>query len=134
MDCRVLILGNRARSRHGLRALLGTISGIGLIREGNLGADALMLVDEHAPGLLVLDENVLDPAALELIRRVKERSPGTRVMLLAIYREWEAAARSAGADAFVDKCKSPCELLQTVARLIVNGDQGHGHVVKATMH
>ncbi len=120
MGCQVLILGNRERARHGLRALLGTMSGIGNICEAGIGANALRLIDEHAPDLLVVDESIPDQTALELIRSIKGHSPRTRVILIAMYREWEAAARSAGADGFVDKCKSPSELLEVVSQFIVN--------------
>ena len=118
MGCQVLILGNRERARHGLRALLQTVSGVGNIKEAEIRENALTLVDESSPDLVLVDGNLSANQALDVIRLVKKHSPSTKVILMAMYGEWESRAKEAGADAFVDKCKSPAELLVSVSKLM----------------
>ena len=67
------------------------------------GKQALALALESSPDIIVTDLGLADGEAFDLIRRVKAASPDVFVIAFSGWHKLEAAARAAGADAFVLK-------------------------------
>jgi DNA-binding response OmpR family regulator len=78
------------------------------------------LASQPPPDVILLDVHLPDGDGLELCREVKATRPGVPVVVLtATARDWAgAAARAAGADAFVPKPFDPDDLCAVVARLL----------------
>lgn len=99
----VLIVDDDRASREGLRELFELRSDINVIGEAIDGEEAVHLAGSLHPDLIVMDVQMPRMDGLEATRRIKERIPGIRVILLTMYREYRAAALRSGADAFLVK-------------------------------
>jgi two-component system response regulator DegU len=71
--------------RAGMRAVLRGAHDITVVAEGASGEDALHLVDQHEPDVLVLDVNLPDQSGVEVTRRLRERGAETAVLVLTAY-------------------------------------------------
>ena len=108
---RVVIADDSARTRDGLRALLTTWPEVVVIGEAVNGQDAVRLVEEYQPDVVLMDMRmpVLDGA--QATREVKQRWPAISVIVLTMYDIEQTAALAAGADAFLPKGGPPEQLL-----------------------
>jgi YesN/AraC family two-component response regulator len=116
---KVLIVDDQRRSRQSLRALLATWPAAAAIREAPNGVEALRLAEEFRPDLVLIDVRMPEMGGLETTQRLKDRWPATRVVVLSMYADYEAFARSAGADAFVTKGEPPEVLLRVLEGVTV---------------
>jgi DNA-binding NarL/FixJ family response regulator len=108
---RVLIADDQQPVREGLRCLLSLSSQVEVVGEAADGQDALHLVAERHPDVVLMDVQMPVMDGLEATRRIKDQWPGVRVVVLTIYARYRARAISAGADVFLLKGCSP-EALQ----------------------
>jgi DNA-binding NarL/FixJ family response regulator len=108
---RVLIADDSVRTREGLRALFAARPEIVLVGEAANGQDAVRMVGECAPDVVLMDLHmpVLDGVAAT--RLIKAQWPTLTVVILTMYAAERAAALAAGADAFLVKGGAPERLL-----------------------
>jgi DNA-binding NarL/FixJ family response regulator len=115
---RIVIADDQKRTRQSLRALLSASLPQVEIREAANGAEALRLVEEIQPRLVVMDIRMPELDGLEATRRIKLRWPKVRVMMLSMYQDRAGEARAAGADLFVGKGEPPEALLGALSSLL----------------
>ena len=79
-------------------------------------AEALRLVEAHQPDVAVLDIRMPEVTGVEATRRIKERFPQVRVLVLTAYDDdpYVFALLQAGADGYVLKTASGDELVHAV--------------------
>ncbi len=53
------------------------------------GAEALRLLDEHQPDVAVLDLRLPDTDGIDLLRRLRAKVPGLRVIITSAYMSFE---------------------------------------------
>jgi DNA-binding NarL/FixJ family response regulator len=123
---RVLIADDHVSSRKGLKALLATSPELELVEEAADGREAVRLVEEHRPDVVLMDAKMPVMDGLEATKVIKERYPECRVIVLTIATTYQADAVAAGADAFLNKADSPQHLLNTVLSLGRCGAEGDG--------
>ncbi len=111
----VLIADDRPRTRLGLKALLETFSGVEVVGEARNGRMAVRLVGEIHPEVVVMDARMPLMNGLDATRKIKERWPAVRVVMLTLYTVYRTDARAAGVDAFLLKGCSPESLLAAIA-------------------
>ncbi len=111
----VLIVDDQPRARQSLRTLLATWPRVKGVREAANGRQAVRLVEESLPDMVLMDVRMPEMDGLEATRIIKARWPRVTVILLSMYSSYEADALIAGADAFVSKGESPDRLLDTLA-------------------
>lgn len=123
MAATVLLCDDEAVLRQLVRATLGV--GEYRILEASDGDEALHLLREHRPDLVVLDMMMPGRSGLEVLRELRSDSDLARtpvVMLTARAREADQeAAAEAGADRYLAKPFSPLELLSVVEDLLDRG-------------
>ena len=117
----VLIVDDQPRARNSVRALLSTWSRVLEIREAGNGREALCLVEELPPDLVLMDVRMPEVNGLEATGQIKARWPQVKVIVLSIYIEHRDEALAAGADAFVGKGEASDALLGIVAALVEKG-------------
>ena len=111
---RVVIADDRARSREGLRALLGTQAGIEIVGIARDGQEALALVGRLQPDTVLMDARMPQMDGLAATRHIKAEWPAVRVIVLTIYASLKDTAIASGADGFVIKGCLPDELLEAI--------------------
>ncbi len=115
---RVLIADDQPRARQGLRALLATCPAVEEIREAGNGKQALGLVEESQPDVVLMDVRMPEMDGLEAAHIVKARWPQVKVILLSMFGDYKADALAAGADAFVNKTEAPGRLLSLLVEVV----------------
>jgi DNA-binding NarL/FixJ family response regulator len=114
-EMNVLIVDDDRASREGLRELFELRPNITVIGEAMNGEEAVNLADSLHPDLVVMDVQMPKMDGLEATRQIKQHSPGIRIILLTMYREYRAAALRSGADAFLVKGDGIGQLLAALA-------------------
>ncbi len=118
---RVLIADDRLWARAGLRALLKTQSEFEVIGEAADGRQALGLVEQHQPDVVVLDARMPVLDGIEATRLIKARWSNTRVVVQSMHSAYRSEAMAAGADRFLVKGSPSRELFEAI--LASNGTQ-----------
>ena len=104
---RVLIADDNARARQGLRVLFATRPEIAIVGEATNGQEALRLVEECRPDVVLLDIHIPVLDGVQTMEIIKRQWPELVVVVLTIYAGEQAAALAAGADTFITKGSSP---------------------------
>lgn len=104
-DLRVVIADDQRIVRDGLVTLLGLLPGIVVVGAGADGEEAVALVDEHRPDVLLTDLRMPGCDGVDATRRVRTAHPGTAVVVLTTYVDDDAivAALRAGAAGWLSK-------------------------------
>jgi DNA-binding NarL/FixJ family response regulator len=82
-DLRVLLVDDHDLFRTGLRNLLEE-RGLRVVGEGTTGAEAVRLVPELAPDVVVMDLNMPTMSGVEATRHLTAVAPATRVIVLTV--------------------------------------------------
>ena len=92
------------------------------VTEAADGAEALQLLDERPPDLMVLDWNMPGRSGEEVLAELRRSDAGVPVIVLTGERDEQprVVARRLGADAFLTKPFSPLRLLAAIERLIAD--------------
>jgi two-component system invasion response regulator UvrY len=102
---RALIVDDQAPFRDAARAVLSRVAEFELVGAATSGEDAISLVDELLPALVLMDINMGAVDGIEATRAIVARHPGTFVVLVSTYTEADLppAARTCGAAAYLNK-------------------------------
>lgn len=111
---RILIADDRPRSRHGLRALLAIWPEVEVVGEAADGWEAMHRVAECHPDVVLMDARMPVMDGLEATRRIKNKWPKVKVIVLTLYTTYQTEALAAGADAFLIKGCADEELLAAI--------------------
>lgn len=113
---RILLADDHAVVRQGIRQFLEEAGDIAVVAEAGDGVEALRLVEAHQPDVAVLDIRMPEVTGVEVARRIKERFPQVRVLVLTAYDDdpYVFALLQAGADGYVLKTASGDELVRAV--------------------
>jgi DNA-binding NarL/FixJ family response regulator len=120
---RVLLADDHAVVRQGIRRFLEEADDIEVVAEAEDGAEALRLIEAHQPDVAVLDIRMPEVSGVEATRRIKDRFPQVRVLILTAYDDepYVFALLQAGAGGYVLKTASGDELVHAV-RVVYQGE------------
>jgi len=119
---RILIVDDHVLMRSGLRVLLGSCPDVEVVGEAGDGQEALALVVETSPDIVLLDVSMPGMGGLECVRLIRRDHPGVRVILLTMHEDTRYLQEgvAAGAAGYVMK-KSADEVLYQAIRSVYNG-------------
>lgn len=105
--------------REGLRLLLEARLDCRVVGEAATGREALSLVEEHRPDILIVDLALPEAGGIDVTRTARARAPDTHVVLLAHDGDEPSvrAALRAGAAAYVLKCAPSDDLLHALVQV-----------------
>ena len=115
----VLLADDHAVVRQGIRDFLEEDDEIEIIAEAGDGAEAWRLLTRRLPDVAVLDIRMPEMSGVELTRRIKERYPGVRILILTAYDDepYVLALLRAGADGYVLKTAQSSDILRAVKQV-----------------
>jgi DNA-binding NarL/FixJ family response regulator len=122
MSITVLLADDHPIVREGLRRLIEAENDLAVAAETGDGLEVVPLAERLRPDVVVLDLMLPGLGGLEIVRRVRQQLPSTRVVMLSMYSSpgYVAEALAGGASAYVLK-KSTWSELVTAIRAAVGG-------------
>jgi RNA polymerase sigma factor (sigma-70 family) len=121
---RVLIADDHALVRAGIRALVERIEGVVVVGEAGKGSEAIKLVEELKPSLMLLDLTMPDGGGFDVLEHVTKNFPDVRIIVLTVHEAGEYAIRAMreGAVGFLPKSAASAELEQAI-QTVIRGDK-----------
>lgn len=113
----VLIVDDQEAFRSAARLVVELADGFAVVGEAPSGEDAIDMVHELRPDLVLMDIKMPGLDGIDATRRVVADHPGVNVIVLSTYEanEYEQLALDAGAIAFVSKSDFGPHSLEAVA-------------------
>jgi len=113
---RVLVVDDHTIVRDGICALLALAGDIEVVGEAANGREALDMVEELTPDVVLMDIAMPVMGGLEATRRIRREFPGTKVLVLTQYddKEFVFPVIEAGACGFISKIAASSELIQGI--------------------
>jgi CheY-like chemotaxis protein/anti-sigma regulatory factor (Ser/Thr protein kinase) len=124
---RLLLVDDHTMVRQGLRSLLESYEDVMIVGEGSNGEEAIELVEQLRPALVVMDLNMPKKNGIEATARIKAQWPETVVIGLSVHAEEEArrAVINAGGAVLLTKEAAVDELYRTI-REVLDGQVTNG--------
>ncbi len=118
----ILIVDDHEVVRNGIRAYLETLPELQVVGEAASGEEAIKLVGDLIPDVVLMDLIMPGMDGIETTREVKKISPRTQVVVLTSYHEDEHIfpALKAGAISYVLKDMKMEKLAETIQRAVHN--------------
>ena len=118
----ILIVDDHEVVRNGIRAYLETLKEFQVVGEAACGEEAVRLVRDLIPDVVLMDLIMPGMDGIETTREVKKVSPRTQVVVLTSYHEDEHIfpALKAGAISYVLKDMKMDKLAETIQRAVNN--------------
>lgn len=113
----VLLADDHMVVRSGLKALLGTQPGIEVVAEAASGEEALALVEQHGPAVVMMDLAMgAGMDGIEAIKRLRQRNSRQAILVFTTYDSDADIVRAvdAGAMGYLLKDASPEEIFAAV--------------------
>lgn len=113
---RVLICDDQEVVREGLRTILSTEQRIQVVGAAEDGAQAVKMVGELKPDVVLMDLNMPSVNGIEATRQIYEKFPAARVLALTTYEieEWVLDAIRAGAAGYLLKDTPRANLIRAI--------------------
>jgi DNA-binding NarL/FixJ family response regulator len=120
---RVLLVDDQELVRAGFRMILDAEPEIEIVAEASDGLEALELADRYTVDVALMDIRMPNLDGIEATRRLLERSPSTRVLMLTTFdlNEYVYEALRAGASGFLLKDAPPEKLVEAI-HVVAEGD------------
>jgi two-component system response regulator NreC len=118
MTISIVLADDHPLVRSGLRGALEAEPGFSIVAETGDGLEGVRLVERHQPDVLVLDLMMPGLSGLDALPIVRQRSPGTRAVVLSMYanEDFVLKALKNGAVAYVLKGCDPADAVEAVRR------------------
>ena len=122
---RVLIADDHTMVRESLVSVLQADGGVQVVAQASDGVEALEKALQTRPDVVVLDLSMPRLGGVEVVRRLRELLPATRVLVLTMHQEDEYVLQAvrAGASGYLVKDSAASELLAALRSL----HAGRGH-------
>lgn len=113
---RVLVVDDHALHRDGTRHILEDYEDLEVVGDAETGEVALALINRLQPDVVLLDIRLPGMNGIEAARRISERHPDVRVLMVSAYAddEYVRGAFEAGAVGYLSKSAPGRELVEAV--------------------
>jgi DNA-binding NarL/FixJ family response regulator len=117
---RVLLVDDHALLRTGVANIINQERDLEVVAEAGNGVEAIEAYDRHHPDVTLLDLRMPVMEGVEVVRRIREKDPRARFIVLTTYDTDEEIARAlkAGAKAYVLKDISADDLVNCIREVL----------------
>src|SRR5512144_3122341 len=124
-DIRVLIADDHPIVCKGIRDLVNQNMGITVLGEAATGLQALQMIKELKPDVVLLDMEMPDITGVEVVKRIAEEEIPVRILGLSSYddREYISQLLSMGASGYLLKDEVPEAIIEAI-RGVARGENG----------
>ncbi len=131
---RVVVADDQQVVREGIVMLLGLLPGIEVVAAAADGEEAVALVAQHAPEVVLMDLRMPRVDGVEATRRIRAEHPGTAVIVLTTYADDDSLfpALQAGARGYLTKDAGSEEIARAI-RDVRSGAAGLSPQVQARL-
>ncbi len=122
MQAPILIVEGHDAVRNSLRDWLELVLPRFRVIEATSGEEAIDLLHEETPSLIVMALNLPGMNGIEATRQIKAISPSIQIVLMTLHEDriYRAYAQAAGASAIISKLATPSVLRPTLFSLLPN--------------
>lgn len=119
----VLLVDDHPLVTEGIGACLETWDNITIAGTAATGCDAIAKALEVKPDVILMDINLPDMTGLEATRKIKQRLPNARIMILSMHdnREYVVSALEGGASGYILKDVSSAEVATAIEAVYRGG-------------
>ncbi|WP_328536271.1 response regulator transcription factor [Streptomyces sp. NBC_00344] len=116
MTARVVVADDQSVVREGIVMLLGLLPGIEVVGAARDGLEAIALVAEHAPDVVLMDLRMPRCDGVEATRRIRAEYPSTQVVVLTTFSDDQSLfpALRAGARGYLTKDAGGDEIVRAI--------------------
>jgi DNA-binding NarL/FixJ family response regulator len=121
MAVRAILIDDHTMFREGLVGILSSRGGdIEVLGHSPTGEEAFALLRERSPDVVITQIDMDLHVAKEVLRRIREASPDSRIVVLTIFDNlrYVQALSKLGIDAYIHKSSSAQELVSTIEALM----------------
>src|SRR5215212_8119883 len=121
MPVRAILIDDHIMFREGLVSILASRKAdIEVVGHSSTGEEAFTLLRENSPDVVITQIDVDLHKAKEVLRRIREASPDSRIVVLTIFDNlrYVQALSKLGIDAYIHKTSSTRELVATIVALM----------------
>jgi DNA-binding NarL/FixJ family response regulator len=122
---RVVLAEDNDFVRRGIRRLLNNVKDIDVVAEAKDGVEALRLVHELLPDILLLDVEMPLLNGIDVARRLRKEAGITRILVLSAYddQEYIQEMLANGASGYLIKDEAPGRIIEAL-RGVAQGETG----------
>lgn len=127
---RVVLADDHVFVRDGIKSLLENEANIEVVGEAIDGADALDVVAENKPDLLIADIRMPNLTGIELVEKLRNENNNIKIIMLSMHESEEYVLKSikAGADGYLLKGSSKEEFLKALHTVAAGGKYFSGDI------
>jgi DNA-binding NarL/FixJ family response regulator len=120
---KVIIADDHTLIRAGIKQLLQNIRGVEVIAEASNGREAIQLIKELLPDLVLLDVAMSELNGLEVTQQINKENISVSIIILSMYanEEYVIQALKAGASGYLLKDAAPTEL-ELAINAVIKGE------------
>jgi DNA-binding NarL/FixJ family response regulator len=121
MAVRAILIDDHTMFREGLVSILSSRLGdIEVLGHSPTGEEALALLQENSPDVVITQIDMNLHVAREVLRRIREASPDSRIVVLTMFDNFRyvQALSKLGIDAYIHKTSTAQELVATIVALM----------------
>ncbi|MEC5423778.1 response regulator transcription factor [Virgibacillus sp. C22-A2] len=132
---RVLLVEDQAIVRKGLKVILEQDENIQVSHEAGNGREALDILEKHCVDFVIMDVRMPVMNGIETTRKIKQRWPGIKILILTTFNDDEYALQTLkdGANGFLLKTAESERLIEAVYSCMKGGLTIHDEVAAKVM-
>lgn len=129
----ILIADDHGILRAGLRALIDAESGYQVVGEATNAEEVLRLTAHLQPDIVLMDISMPDESGLEATRRLKEKHPGIKVLILTVHEDKALLQKAikVGASGYLLKRALKNDLFQAINAVLRNELYLHSAMIRS---
>lgn len=136
MTTKIAIIDDHQLFREGVKRILEFERTFEVVAEGDDGSDALRIVEEHKPDVVIMDINMPHLNGVEATRELVEEFPETKVIILSIHDDenYVTHALQTGAQGYLLKEMDADALIEAVRVVAEGGSYLHPRVTHSLVN